>query len=249
MKTAPNGSISGIARTARATRTTQHESMKLLLFDIDGTLLETGGVGRKAVESALSELAGQPISTEGVSFSGKTDPQILREVLTLNDVHPDLLNGRFAEVVDAYRAMLPRLLQAAMVRALPGAAALVERLHAEPAVQLGLLTGNVREMAYLKLDAIGLGGYFPFGAFGCDHEDRNALPAVAVERALAHAGRPFEPSDVLVIGDTPRDVECARAYGARVVAVATGRFGRAELAEHAPDALLDSLEDWRDDLL
>lgn len=223
--------------------------MKLLLFDIDGTLLETGGIGRRAVEAALSELAGRPISTEGLSFSGKTDPQILREVLALNGAEADLLNGRFAEVVAAYQAMLPRLLTASMVRALPGAAALVERLAAEEAVQLALLTGNLREMAYLKLGAIGLGGHFPFGAFGCDSEDRNALPAVAVERALAHAGRAFAPADVLVIGDTPRDIACARAHGARAVAVATGRFARAELAEHAPDALLDSLEEWRDDLL
>ncbi len=218
--------------------------MKLLLFDIDGTLLTTNGAGRAAVEQALSGLTGHPISAEGLSFSGKTDPQILREVLAHNAAHASWTDGRFAEAVEAFRRAMRRLFDPTGTEALDGARAVVERLHGDERAQLGLLTGNLRETAYLKVGAIGLGEtHFPFGAFGSDSEDRNALPAIAAERAAAHAGRSFEPTDVVVIGDTPRDIACARAHGARVVAVATGRYDRAALAEHAPDDLLDSLAD------
>jgi phosphoglycolate phosphatase len=217
--------------------------MRLLLFDIDGTLLETHGVGRRAVEAALSELTGSPVSTEGISFSGKTDPQILREVLTASGADAPWLDGRFPEALAAYERTAATLLDPARVSALPGAVALVERLAAEGGSQLALLTGNIRPMAYRKVDALALGGYFPFGAFGCDHEDRNCLPAVAAERAEAHTGRRFGPEETVVIGDTPRDVECARAFGARVLAVATGRFSREELEAHDPDVLLDDLRD------
>ncbi len=218
--------------------------MKLLLFDIDGTLLTTNGAGRGVVESALSDLVGQPISTEGISFSGKTDPQILREVLTYNGADDTWTNGRFAEAVEAFRQTMHRVFDPAGTDELDGATTLIERLHPDDRVQLALLTGNLNEMAYLKVGAIGLNEtHFPFGAFGSDHEDRNALPAIAAERATAHAGRSFEAHDIIVIGDTPRDIECARVHGARVVAVATGKFDRATLAEHEPDVLLNSLAD------
>lgn len=218
--------------------------MKLLLFDIDGTLLTANGAGRPVVEAALAEVAGHPVSTEGIAFSGKTDPQILREVLTHNRADEALLNGRFAEVVEAFRRAMHRVFDPAGVTALDGACTLVEHLARHDDVQLALLTGNLEEMAYLKVGAIGLGrGHFPFGAFGSDDEDRNALPAIALDRAAAHAGRPFPCEDTIVIGDTPRDVECGRAAGCLTVAVATGRFGRDALAAHAPDVLLDTLAD------
>jgi phosphoglycolate phosphatase-like HAD superfamily hydrolase len=217
--------------------------MKLLLFDIDGTLLTTNGAGRPAVEAALSEIAGFPVSTEGVSFSGKTDPQILREVLTRSGADEDLLNGRFHEAVEAFRQTRHRVFDPAGADALDGACALVERLHGDERVQLALLTGNLREMAYLKVGAIGFDErHFPFGAFGSDSEHRNELPAIALERAAAHAGRSFE-GEVVIIGDTPRDIECGRAGGCVTVAVPTGRYDRAALAEHEPDVLLDSLAD------
>jgi len=216
--------------------------MKLLLFDIDGTLLTTNGAGRPAVEAALAELVGRPISTEGISFSGKTDPQILREVLTLNEADETLLNGRFPEVVDAFRTTMHRVFDPAGADALAGSQALVEQLHVDERFQLALLTGNLQEMAYLKVGAIGFGEqHFPFGAFGSDHENRNELPAIARQRAATHAG--IEPGDAVIIGDTPRDIECGRLGGCMTIAVATGRFSYDELAEHEPDVLLDSLED------
>src|SRR6056297_1316330 len=216
--------------------------MKLLLFDIDGTLLTTNGAGRPAVEAALAELVGRPISTEGVSFSGKTDPQILREVLTQNEADEALLNGRFPEVVEAFRATMVRVFDPAGADALAGSQTLVDQLHVDDRFQLALLTGNLQEMAYLKVGAIGFDEqHFPFGAFGSDHENRNELPAIARKRATAHAG--IEPKNVVIIGDTPRDIECGRAGGCFTIAVATGRFSYDELAEHQPDVLLDSLED------
>lgn len=218
--------------------------MKLLLFDIDGTLLTTNGAGRPAVEAALSEIAGIPISTEGVSFSGKTDPQILREVLTLNGADEALLNGRFHDVVEAFRVTMHRLFDPAGTDALDGAQALITHLHGDDRFQLALLTGNLQEMAYLKVGAIGFDAqHFPFGAFGSDDEDRNALPAIALERAVAHTQRSFGDRDVLIIGDTPRDIECGRLGGCTTIAVATGRFSREELAAHEPDVLLDNLAD------
>lgn len=218
--------------------------MKLLLFDIDGTLLTANGAGRPAVESALADLTGGPISTEGISFSGKTDPQILREVLAHNDVDPHWTNGRFAEAVEAFRHTMHRVFDPARVDALDGATALVERLADEAQAQLALLTGNLEEMAYLKVGAIGFDrGHFPFGAFGSDDEDRNVLPGIALERAATHARRSFGGSDTVIIGDTPRDIECGRAAGCMTVAVATGRYDRDALAEHAPDVLLGSLAD------
>jgi phosphoglycolate phosphatase len=217
--------------------------MTLLLFDIDGTLLTTDGVGRRAVERSLSEITGCAVSTHGVTFSGKTDRQILREVLTMVDAEPQWLDGRFADCLAAYEDAMDELLQPETVTALPGATEVVPRLAQQDAFQLGLLTGNIRRMAYRKVAAIGLDGFFPFGAFGCDEEDRNALPSIATRRALAHASRGFEPHEVVIIGDTPRDVACARAHGAHVVALATGRFSADELAATEPDALLGSLHE------
>lgn len=215
----------------------------LLLFDIDGTLLNANGVGRQAVESALAELVGVEVSTEGITFSGKTDQQIIREVLTLSGVEAHWLADRFPDAMAAYERVASLMLKPEAVDALPGAVSLVGHLAQETSLQLALLTGNIRPMAYLKVAAIGLDTHFPFGAFGCDSEDRNALPAVAVERAVAHSGRQFGAQEVVVIGDTPRDIDCARAYGARCIVVPTGRFSREVLEAHGPDVLLDDLED------
>lgn len=220
--------------------------MKLLLFDIDGTLLNANGVGRRAIHAALAELTGCEITSEGIAFSGKTDPQILREVLTLSAVDPVWLDGRFPECLDIFERSAGELMESATVDALPGVRPLVEELADSEDVQLALLTGNLRTMAYRKVGAIGLAHYFPFGAFGCDAEDRNQLPAVAASRAREHVGREFAGTDVVVIGDTPRDIDCARAFGATAIAVATGRFSGEELEAHRPDVLLESLEDGRE---
>jgi len=128
---------------------------------------------------------------------------------------------------------------------LPGTIELVQHLHSQEDTQLGLLTGNVREMAYLKLSQISLDRFFPFGAFGCDAEERNHLPQFAVDRAAAHTGRTFSGKDVIVIGYTPRGIECGKLIGATTVGVATGHFTVDENAEHKPDMVLETLEEFR----
>ncbi|MDX1421128.1 MAG: HAD hydrolase-like protein [Rubricoccaceae bacterium] len=215
--------------------------MKLLLFDIDGTLLHTHGLGRSTVGDAMQATLGRTVPTAHVSFSGKTDPQIFREILR-TEVDERALDEAVATAVEAYEASVRTRIPEAQVTALPGVRPLLDHL-ATTDLPLGLLTGNLQPMAYLKLGRVDLGGFFPFGAFGSDHEDRNALPEVAIARAEAHTGRCYEGRDVVVIGDTPRDIACGKAAGTVTVAVATGRFDRDALAAHEPDLLLDTLEE------
>ena len=218
---------------------------KLLLFDIAGTLLTTHGLGRTSVAAALRRVLGRDVPFDALSFSGKTDPQIFREILRLDaGADEGTFEETFRATLDAYQEEVHARVGAAAIEAFPGAQALVERLADDDRVALGLVTGNLREMAYLKLDRLGLSSHFPFGAFGCDHEDRNCLVPIAVERAEAHTGRRFDPAEVVVIGDTPRDIACARAAGAVAVAVATGHVSREQLAAENPDVLLDTLEQF-----
>lgn len=217
--------------------------MKLLLFDIDGTLLLTHGVGRRSVEAALEQVLGRPMSTEGVSFSGKTDPQIFAEVLARHGLAPADLGGRFDEVLAAYTGLMRSAIETKGVEVLRGVPELLRSLAPRPDLQLALLTGNLEPIAYWKLEAAGLAHHFPFGAFGSDSPDRNALPGIALARARTHTGRHFEGRDVVVIGDTERDIACGRVVGAFAVAVCTGHFTRDDLAPHEPDVLLDDLSD------
>ena len=223
--------------------------MKLLLFDIDGTLLTIKGLDKAAVNQALADVFGRPLSFDGISFSGKTDPLIFREIVMLDIERGGEFDGTIEEAVietlEAYKEAARGFLPTADVRGLPGAIELVQRFDRQEDAQLGLLTGNVQEMAYLKLSQINLDGYFPFGAFGCDAEDRNRLPQFAVDRAASHTGHTFSGRDVIVIGDTPRDIECGKLFGATTVGVATGHFTVDELAACEPDVVLKTLEDFR----
>ncbi len=216
--------------------------MKLVLFDIDGTILLTHNAGRHALEDALGEVLDHTMPTSGVSFSGKTDPQILTEILTAHKLTNHINDGRFEAILEIYQAYLVKSL-GERAEVLPGVVSLVETLHAKPNVQLALLTGNLEPMAYAKLRAVGLDTYFPFGAFGSDDADRNRLPPFALQRAANHIGQTFDGHDVIVIGDTPHDIACAESIGARTVAVCTGRFSRDDLAPLQPDVLVDDLTD------
>jgi len=217
--------------------------MKLLLFDIDGTILLTHGIGRRAVEASLSELSGRRIDTSGISFSGKTDPQIIREVLAASGFNGSSLNGLVEEGLEAYTELMRESIRPEATELLGGVKELIEELALRDDVQLSLLTGNLEPLAYLKLKAVGLDHYFPFGAFGSDHEDRYQLPPIAMARAREHTGRAFDGSDVVIIGDTEHDIGCGRGVGAFSVAVCTGRFDRDYLYQHEPDVLLDCLDD------
>lgn len=215
---------------------------RLILFDIDGTLLSAGGAPRRAFRRALKEFFGTEGAAARDRFAGKTDPQILHDLMRaagFDEAHVD-------ERADDFFAFYLTRLEAELAsetrhRLYPGVAGLIPALAADSRVTLGLVTGNVEPGARIKLEHFGLWERFELGAYGSDHRDRNRLVPIAVERAAAVTGRHFAGSEVVVVGDTPADVACARAAGARAVAVATGVHSAAELAAHGPDALLETL--------
>jgi phosphoglycolate phosphatase-like HAD superfamily hydrolase len=216
--------------------------VKLLLFDIDGTIL-TSSIGRSAMQQALARCCGRSLSTAHISFAGKTDPQIVREILSTNGFAVAEVAALLPEVLAAYVEAAHQHMQPDAVTILPGIHGLLDHLAERDEVQLALLTGNLEVTAYLKLEAAGLDGYFPFGAFGSDHADRAALPPIAVHRAHTHRGHAFAGKNVVIIGDAENDVRCGRGVGAFSVAVCTGLTDRATLAAEAPDLLLDDLCD------
>lgn len=218
---------------------------RLILFDIDGTLLATGGAAARAFHRALLEVFGTAGPIHAHSFAGKTDPQIAYELLSAAGWSEAEITARLPALWAAYLRELPAELAAARLRVLPGVRALLERLerHNGDAI-VGLLTGNIAPGARLKLEAAGLGfDRFAVGAFGSDHAERARLPAVAVRRAEARFGHRFAGKAIVVIGDTPHDIACGEALGVRTIAVATGSYPAAALAACAPDHVFPSLAD------
>lgn len=214
----------------------------LLLFDIDGTLVR-GGPAKKVFELAMVSVFGTAGPIEGHDFSGKTDPQIARELLGAAGVSPEDMEAGFPSLWDAYLGGLRERLPEKPMKVIPGVTPVLERLGAMEEVALGLLTGNILEGARLKLDSVGLADFFPIGGFGSDSEIREDLPAVAMRRAAERWGLDFDPRAVVVIGDTPRDVACGKFGGTRTVAVATGRFDAASLEEAGADHVLGDMTD------
>jgi phosphoglycolate phosphatase len=217
---------------------------RLVLFDIDGTLLRSNGAAPRAFRRALEEVFGTSGPTRH-SFGGKTDPQIARELLERVGLDRERIEAGIDDAWRRYLAALRHEVSATDMTVLPGVPSLLDELErSSHDALLGLLTGNLREGARIKLDAAGLGfDRFRVGAFGSDHADRPELPALAVERAQALVGRRFEGKDVVIIGDTPADIFCGAHLGVRTIAVATGSYGMDELAACSPDVLLPSLAD------
>jgi phosphoglycolate phosphatase len=200
--------------------------MKVVLFDIDGTILSTDGAGRRAVHRALEDVFGHAVP-EGHEFDGKTDPQIVRELLELGGLPVHQLTEQLPRVLERYVELLREELRDDdhADNVYPGIRSLLDALEARDDAMLGLLTGNVREGAITKLTAVGIApGRFKVGAFGSDHADRPELPAIARARAERVLGSPVSGRDVIVIGDTPADMGCGRGIGARAIGVATGRY-------------------------
>ena len=214
--------------------------MHLLLLDIDGTLLRAHGAGSSAIETAISSVTGQPISTDGISFSGRTDPNILRDVVRENGLvpNPNLMDEITATYTEAARSAIVEK----DVERLPGTAEFLSLLAERDDIYLALVTGNVEPVAYQKLKAVGFAHYFSVGAFGSDHAARSKLPGLAMHRATKHTGHAFSMANTLVIGDTTRDIECARDAGAHSGVVATGHPSSSDLAARNPDLLLDTFE-------
>ncbi len=219
---------------------------RLILFDVDGTLV-WGGPAKEAFTVALGQAFGTTGPANLVSFAGKTDPQIAREVLRRAGLDDARIDAGLARLWTLYARELERRLPAKPVTALPGARELLAGLEESGEAAVGLVTGNIREGARLKLGSAGLSAEaFPAGGFGCDHECRNRLPAIAVGRAEQAWGVRFPPESVVVVGDTPLDVECGRHFGARTFAVATGHFGAAELRATGADHVASDLTRTRD---
>lgn len=230
---------------ARATFAPVPTPNRLILFDIDGTLLTAGGAPRRAFRRALIEHFGTDGAEARTDFSGKTDPQIVHELMGGAGFADDHIEDRIAGLFEHYLEGLEReLVGEDGHRLLAGAAELVPALADDPRILLGLVTGNVERGARLKLERFGLWPRFRVGAFGSDARERDRLPTIALERAHRLTGHRFAGHETVVVGDTPADVRCARAAGAVAVAVATGRPTREELAAAGPDFLLDSLEEW-----
>jgi phosphoglycolate phosphatase len=223
--------------------------MKLVLFDIDGTLLWTDGAGRRAIHRALLAEAGMAGPIDAYRFDGKTDPQIVRELLTLAG-HPDAAApARIAAVCRRYVEALQEELDRAPegTRLMVGVSTLLTALEpheAEGRAVVGLLTGNVKAGADLKLRAAGVKPErFAVGAYGSDSGRRAELPPIAAERAAQLMGRPFAGADLVIIGDTPDDIACGRPIGARSVAVATGYYDTTALRAAGATHVFDSLAD------
>lgn len=217
---------------------------KLFLFDIDGTLLLTGRAGEHALRLGFKERFGVDDDLSSISFAGSTDSAIVRQMFAAHGIPATPEN--IADLLDGYVHHLATELPRREGRVLPGIVELLEALKSRDDCVLGLLTGNIEKGAELKLSHYGVWDFFEFGAYADDHIDRNKLGPVAHARAADKHGISFDADDVFVIGDTPKDIDCARAAGFRAVAVATGSYTAEELAEHRPDFLFESLADARD---
>ena len=210
------------------------------LFDIDGTLLASGGAGKHALETALTEDFAVPLRGQ-IPYSGRTDRAIVRDLFHLHEIPHD--EDNVAKLFAGYLRRLPTSLNIRRGHVLPGIIGLLNHLRAQDHIALGLLTGNVRAGASMKLGHFGLFEHFRFGGFGDNHFDRDDVAREALDSVRQHLGHGFPVERIWVIGDTPLDVRCARAIGAQVAAVATGIHDVRELAAANPDLVFQNLED------
>jgi len=217
-------------------------AMKILLWDIDGTLIRSGNAGHRAMNAAALAVFGLHEAFAHFDFGGRTDPWVLDLLCRQHRLvtSPAHIEQFYAVYVDHLRRELdnPRSFACAGIRET------LEHFHSAPDILQGLLTGNILAGARVKLEHFGLWTYFPFGAFADDSGERNRLGPIALERARRHVGRQdLSPTDLIVIGDTPHDIACARAVGAHCVVTATGGATFDELAAHNPDLLVRDFVD------
>jgi phosphoglycolate phosphatase-like HAD superfamily hydrolase len=221
-------------------------SPRLVLFDIDGTILLTAGAGRRAIVAAITEEIGHAGGLEKVRFDGKTDPQIVTELLEAGGHPGPHRSERVTALCSRYVDLLQHELQqpSSKTTLMPGVLSLLDRLEREDGVILGLLTGNMLQGAALKLRAAGLDpARFRVGAYGSDSAHRPDLPPIAARRAEPYFGRVPSGPEVVIIGDTPADIACGAGIDARAVAVATGAYSVTDLVACAPHATFENLSD------
>lgn len=215
--------------------------MHVCLFDIDGTLIRCGGAGQAAMEAALASVFGVTAPTEGICVHGRTDRGIIADLFRFHGISDDA--NAYTRFRDGYLSHLPEHLRTRQGRVLPGIVHMLEALALRNDVTLGLLTGNFRDGARIKLEHFQLHQHFTFGGYGDRHHCRNDVACEALKEAHARIGGQIPGDRVWVIGDTAADVACARAIGARAIGVSTGLVPRAELEASRPDWLFDDFSD------
>ncbi|MFW5748990.1 MAG: HAD family hydrolase [Chloroflexota bacterium] len=233
--------------TTQATPNNRHYGSRpgierLILFDIDGTLLRTEGAGRASTRDAMLEVFGTASTIDSHHFGGKTDWFTLATLLADHGHTEETVGAQMEAFIAAMGRHMAVHIRTSPARPLPGALQAVDRLRADPAVLLGIVTGNAPSSAQIKLESAGFHmEWFPVSAFGTESVNRNDLPRLALERAQAYSGVHLAPEQVTVIGDTVMDVEAARANAMRVIAVRTGFEDQMLLTDAQPDHLLDDL--------
>jgi phosphoglycolate phosphatase-like HAD superfamily hydrolase len=215
------------------------ENKRLLLFDIDGTLIHSAGAGVHSLKRTLAERFEIKDDLHDIEIAGMTDSGIVISILNKHKI--PATNENIAAFLDGYVHFLSLELPQRAGKVLPGVLELLKKLKARPHLVLALLTGNISRGAQLKLEHYGVWHFFEFGAFADDHDDRNQLGPFARARAQEKHGHAFDAAQIDVIGDTPRDIACGKAIGARTVAIATGTWPREKLSAHQPDFLFDDL--------
>lgn len=215
--------------------------MQYILFDIDGTLIDSGGAGMLSLNLAFKEFFSVDDAFRAIRMAGKTDLQIVNEALRMHNI--DSSNGNVPGFFASYVRHLEITIHNRNGHIKPGIRQALELLHVRDDIVLGLLTGNIETGAMIKLEAFGLAEFFEAGAFGENDPDRNKLLPIAVEKLREKKGIEIDYSQCIVIGDTPRDVECSKPYGAYAIAVATGPYSYDELSGTAADAVFHDLSD------
>lgn len=220
---------------------------KLILFDIDGTLIDPGHVGRTSVTKAFNEVFSIDEAFSGIKMAGKTDIQIIKEALNAHGLSS--ADGIIPRILSKYVNILKSEIFSRRIRLNSGVVELLNLLETKDNLLLGLLTGNIEQGARIKLSVFDLNRFFPFGAFGDDNEDRNKLLPIALEKYRKMTNMDIRFSDCIVIGDTPMDVLCSKPFGAISVGVTTGPYGHEALAEAGADYVLEDLAHAKDCLV
>jgi phosphoglycolate phosphatase len=215
---------------------------RLVLFDIDETMISSDGAGRRAFARVLKREYGIAEEIGQINMSGKTDPQILKEIFEFVQKGHLHTNEILESFYQHYLEVLKEEVAVSTTYIIhAGIPALLKQLELDTNAYLGLVTGNIEPGARLKLGRVSLNDYFPIGAYGSDSANRLDLPAIAVERAKEHYKQDFEKDEVVIVGDSINDILCAKHFGAKCIAVNTGKTLRADLEAHKPEYLFSDL--------
>jgi phosphoglycolate phosphatase-like HAD superfamily hydrolase len=212
--------------------------MYVILFDIDGTLIDSGGAGSRSLNLSFAELFSIGNAFQGISMAGKTDTEIIKEGMQKHGISAE---SNFEVFISTYLEHLRKEIDNKRKHVKPGIYELLEELTSLVDIELGLLTGNIESGARIKLEPFDLNKYFPTGAFGSDDQDRNKLLPIALSRFEVRCRRKIRVNESVIVGDTPRDVQCAKIYGARSLGVATGPYSIDELKEAGADYVMKDL--------